>query len=246
MASRTLSRLGGKLKRLLVRQTNGQHLELSLREIFVTLGVDLVLDVGANRGQFGRVLRDRIGYDGEIVSFEPQRGVADELAERVARDPRWRVLPLGLGDRDDELTLNISRESVFSSLLPATEFGRSRFSRGITVVDAATVPVRRLDRVLPDLIRDWSGRTVHLKVDTQGFDLNVIRGAGDLLSRFASVQVELPIRASYQGAPTGPELMTELVERGFDLAGLFPVVRDGLRLVDADAVFVNREKTSAT
>ncbi|MDX2060268.1 MAG: FkbM family methyltransferase [Gemmatimonadales bacterium] len=240
MSSRTLSLLGGKLKRLVLRRTRGQHLELTLREVLTTVGTDLVLDVGANRGQFGRMLRDRIGYDGDLVSFEPLPGLAAELTRQAARDRRWVVVPCGLGDREGTARLNVARDSVFSSLLPATDFGRSRFRVGIEVVDATDVPVHRLDRILPETVPDFRQRRIHLKVDTQGFDLNVIRGAGDLIGGFTSMQVELPIRPSYVGAPNGQELLGELADRGFDLVGLFPVARDGLRLVDADAVLVNR------
>lgn len=241
MNSRTLSRITGSLKRLVVRRAHAEHLELGLRDLFRTMGVDLALDIGANRGQFGALLRDRIGFDGDIISFEPIPAVARALAAEVEGDARWRVLEIGLGDEDSEQLLHVARETVFSSLLPPSEFGLGRFHRGIAVAETIGVPIRRLDSVLPRLVPDFESRVAHLKIDTQGFDLHVVRGAGDLIRRFVSIQVEVGLRPSYTGAPAGTDLMAAIVERGFDLVGMYPVVRDGLRLVDADALFVNRD-----
>ena len=92
-------------------------------------GVSVVLDVGANEGQFARELRDW-GYRGRIVSFEPIPAVAATLREQAAHDPAWEVRECALGREAGTATLHVSALSVFSSLrgvLPSAEtFDRAR------------------------------------------------------------------------------------------------------------------------
>src|SRR5215831_3678983 len=68
--------------------------------------IDLVLDVGANTGQFARQLR-QYGYTGRIVSFEPLRAALLQLQTQAARDPAWEVWPYALGDTVTKQSLNI-------------------------------------------------------------------------------------------------------------------------------------------
>ena len=83
--------------------------------------IDLVLDVGANKGQFGLSLRNQIGYRGRIVSFEPLSEAFAELRRIAARDVAWSCHNLALGDETGSATINISANSHSSSLLPVSE-----------------------------------------------------------------------------------------------------------------------------
>ena len=83
--------------------------------------VDMVLDIGANVGQFASELRS-VGYKGILVSFEPLSAAHMALSEAAGRDPKWHVYPRGaIGDHDGEIEINIARNSVSSSVLPMTE-----------------------------------------------------------------------------------------------------------------------------
>ena len=87
-------------------------------------GVDLILDVGANSGQYGRYLREDIGYSGQIVSFEPQSAAFESLAENAKGDPLWRTIKVGLGNVVERRRINIAGNSLSSSflnMLPAHE-----------------------------------------------------------------------------------------------------------------------------
>ena len=111
-----------------------------------------MLDVGANAGQYGAMLR-AWGYRGRIVSFEPLAGAHARLEQRAAADPAWRVAPrMALGAQDGEATVQVSAESDMSSILPQTELLR-RVSPSSRVIGRETVPIRRLDALAGGLSR---------------------------------------------------------------------------------------------
>jgi hypothetical protein len=97
------------------------------------------------------------------------------------------------------------------------------------------IPVRRLDALWADHVSP--NARVHLKLDTQGYDQHVLQGAQRVLDRVASVQTEVAVKVIYQGAPRYPEALLRLEAMGYELTGLFPVVRDlQLRIVELDCV----------
>ncbi len=101
------------------------------------------------------------------------------------------------------------------------------------------MPLQRLDTVFDGIVGDPNAR-VFLKSDTQGYDLNVMRGAVGCLHRIAALQVEVSIRRVYKGAPTYLEVLAELSGHGFEITGMFPVQRDPqLRVVNFDCVMIN-------
>ena len=81
--------------------------------------IDVVLDVGANVGQFGASLRAQ-GYRGKIVSYEPISTVYQTLAATTATDLEWEINNFALGLKTEYVTINVSRSSEFSSILPST------------------------------------------------------------------------------------------------------------------------------
>ena len=101
--------------------------------------------------------------------------------------------------------------------------------------------MRTLDSVMAELRarHDLSGG-IYLKIDTQGYDLEVIRGATESLPHIAAVQTELASQRLYQGMPSYIEVLNALDARGFHLSGVFPVSQDTLlRIIECDAVMLN-------
>jgi FkbM family methyltransferase len=209
-----------------------------LDRIFRQASVTCVLDVGAHVGEFGRFLRGH-GYPGEIVSFEPVPSSYRSVAGLVAGDPRWRVYPYALGAVDGPRTLSVAHADNLSSFLEPASAGRARFTGAIDARERLEVEVRRLDSVFADLTAPAGPASVYLKCDTQGLDLEVVEGAGDVLSRLAGVQLELDLEPLYEGSATFLEGLSRLGDRGFRLAGVFPVARDDrARLLQVETVFV--------
>jgi FkbM family methyltransferase len=107
----------------------------------------LVLDIGANQGQYGTSLRDNIGYNGRIVSFEPLRDAFAILQPTAASDPLWECHNIAFGDSAGTATINISANSHSSSLLPVSA-RTLEIEPSAGYVGTQDVAVCRLDCVL--------------------------------------------------------------------------------------------------
>ena len=101
----------------LCRLNPSTHPSLRLQRILTHFGTDLVLDVGANEGQYGEILRQEAGYSGSIVSFEPMKLSFSKLQKKTKQDKRWSALNCALGETERTETINISKNSYSSSLL---------------------------------------------------------------------------------------------------------------------------------
>jgi FkbM family methyltransferase len=209
-----------------------------------TENISCVLDVGANVGQFATQLR-RAGFGGRIVSFEPVPACFRALQSACSADPLWQGHQLALGEVDGTTPINVSVASVFSSIL-ATKSEAKVYDAGSQQLETITIDVRRLDGLATTLALD-PARTL-LKIDTQGFDLSVLKGAGEMLHRFAAVQTELSFHPIYVGQPSVTEVHSLLVSEGFKLCGLAPGFTDFSTntLMEADGIYANARKERAT
>jgi len=206
----------------------------SLATFLASRKIDLVLDVGGNIGQFGLKIRNA-GYRGEIISFEPIPEAADQLRQVAIRKPPWTVHQVGLGGSDCELDLNVSKNSVFSSFLPQTEFTRG-FDKSSAVVHVIKAQVHRLDRYLPLI----TGKNVFLKIDAQGFEGPVLSGIGECIHSIQGILLELPVKHLYEKTWLFEEAVAELRKLGFVIAQLRPVntiPEDRASIVELDCVF---------
>lgn len=227
-----------------------RNLELTdhLATLFRKLEVDCVLDVGANRGQFRDLLRNEAGYEGLIVSFEPVAANVEVLRERARKDDLWKIYGLALGSTDGMLPINIMKQDMFSSLLaPETEENLQQFKEFNSVARVEEVEVRRLDGLFDEIVRKHDVKRIYLKLDTQGYDLEVVKGAGGVLSRLAGMQTEVAVQRLYKGMPSYQESIRILTDLGFEITGMFPVTRDKwLRVVEFDCTLINRSMISIT
>jgi FkbM family methyltransferase len=207
-----LQRLARRLGYDLIPRAKARPLQAQLIAVLERFAVTAVLDVGANAGQYGSALREW-GYAGRIVSFEPLAEAHRRLTERAAADTAWRVAPrMAIGDRDGEVEIEVSAESDMSSVLPQTDLLR-RISPSSRVIGRETVPLRRLDGLAQDwLATDDAG---FLKIDTQGFEAQVLAGARQLLPRLVGVQLEMALVPCYDGERDFRALLDDLAAAGF-------------------------------
>ncbi|UEM18877.1 bifunctional GNAT family N-acetyltransferase/class I SAM-dependent methyltransferase [Skermanella mucosa] len=210
----------------------------SLVRILEHHGITVVLDVGANVGQYATRLRHG-GYDGRIVSFEPLPEARTALARAAAGDPSWQVAPqAALGAMEGAVTLNVSAESDMSSTLPfRPEMGELLDSAAYT--GSVTVPITRLDEVFDTYVAP--GDRCFLKIDTQGSESAVLEGAADRLDRISCIQLELSIVPVYQGEPGFLDMIDRLARLGFQPALFIPGYfnRRTARMISMDGVFVS-------
>lgn len=217
-------------------------IESHLQMLFRNMSIDVVLDVGANTGGFGKMLR-KGGYQGHIVSFEPVKRSYDVLNMHAKNDRLWTVLNYALGAEQSELTINVPKADDFSSFLDVTTSAKEIWSDVFTSVDKETVQVECLDDVFPGIEEDLAGcHNIFLKMDTQGYDLEVLKGAREVIKRIRGLQSEISMIPIYQGMPDYIESLTLFRQKGFELTGLYPVSRnkDNLLVVEMDCVMRRR------
>jgi FkbM family methyltransferase len=176
-------------------------------------GINVLLDVGANVGQYARQIR-RSGYQGRIVSFEPVSATHIQLTKAAARDSAWIAAPrMALGEDDGKAEVQISTFSDMSSLLPTTRKGQDAFPRAKTLA-TESVDKRRLDGVFSDFVKDDD--RCFVKLDTQGFERRILDGAGLVLPSIHGLQLELSLVPLYEGESLFDELHEHVCSLGFE------------------------------
>ena len=188
-----------------------------------TFDIDLVIDIGANDGQFAKELRAG-GYSGRIVSFEPLTTAHRRLLQASKNDSAWQVHSrCAVGDHLGEIELNISGNSVSSSILPMLT-AHSNAAPTSTYLGSETAPLTTVDNaVLPYF---EGAKAPFLKIDTQGYEWYVLDGALATLPKVRGIQVELSLVPLYEGQRLWRECIERLEAAGFVLWALQPVFID--------------------
>jgi FkbM family methyltransferase len=201
--------------------------------LFSQLQIDLVVDVGANTGQFAHQCR-AAGYKGEIISFEPSATAHAGLLRCAAADPLWNVADrMALGAADGEIEINIAANSFSSSILPMLDSHLSA-APASRYLHKEKVPLRRLDDVLVA-----GGRNIFLKLDVQGYEPQVLAGATQLLAHTLAIQLEMSLVPLYEGELLMPEICAAMAGSGFELWDFEPSFRNPItgRLLQIDGIF---------
>jgi FkbM family methyltransferase len=198
--------------------------------------VDVIIDVGANAGQYGKRIR-AAGYGGRIVSFEPLADAFRHLERAVAADPLWDCHRIALGARDGRMPLNVSGDLEASSLLPM-EARHRRHCPPSAYVGTETVDVAPLDSLVSRV--GARSNTIYLKLDVQGYELEVLRGARRVLSDTALIEAELSLVPLYTGGPLYREVIDHLDACGYELISVEGITEepDTGHMLQLDAIFV--------
>ena len=197
--------------------------------------MNLVLDVGANHGQFASSLR-RSGYHGRMLSFEPLKEAHARLLIAARGDPNWEVAPrVAIGEQDGEIEIHVSGNSVSSSVLEMldTHADSAPASRYIA---SERVRISTLDGVAGSAL--GLGVVPFLKIDTQGYEDKVLNGAAEILATGPRCAVELSFVPLYNGQQLFGPLMERLRALGFCVWGIRPGFCDPAsgRMLQVDAV----------
>jgi len=198
--------------------------------------VDLVLDVGANTGQYARYLRS-IGYRGRIICFEPLAAAHASLCRWASRDPDVTVAPRqALGEEAGSVAINVSANSESSSILAVGE-AHLLSEPGARPVAVETVALNRLDEVATEYL--LADSRVFLKIDVQGYELPVLCGAAGLLPRIQGLQLELSLYPLYDGEPLYREVIDAVERSGYTLHDVNPCFSDAVigRTYQVDGIF---------
>jgi len=217
-----------------------------LAELFARVRPECVLDVGANAGQYGALLR-RHGFEGWIISLEPVRGAYEALRETASPDPLWRVVQLALGARSERRQIAVADVSQLSSFRALNRYAAEELPEASAVTHTEEVEIKALDDCWEELLNGVPHGRPFLKLDTQGWDLEVLEGAVSVLEQMVGLQLEASLMPIYEDLPSFPHTVEKVRSLGFDMTGVFPVNRDSLfRLIEVDCVFINPHHAHAS
>lgn len=208
------------------------------KRLLDSLGIDVVLDVGANAGQFAQSLRDPMRYRGVIVSFEPLPDAFAQLKQLADQDPAWHAWNVALGESDGQLKLHVSKNRVSSSFLAIRETSTAVEPDSAYETDCV-VSVRSLDSLFPELQAVNKDSRVMLKLDTQGFESRVIAGAKESLRRITLIQMEMSLVTLYEDEVLFLDMCNTMRHLGFELIAIDPGFADVAtgRLLQVDGLF---------
>lgn len=202
--------------------------------------INLILDVGANIGQYAKSVRN-IGYSGEIVSFEPLSTAYSKLETRSRKDPLWKVAPrTAIGNVDGEIEINISGNSQSSSLLKMLDLHLNAAPQSV-YVGSEVVRISKLDTIAQTYVENHID-SVFLKIDVQGFEMQVIEGAFQILPKVEGIQMELSLAPLYEGQLLLDEMLKRVDQLGYELHAILPGFTDKRtgRLLQVDGVFFRK------
>jgi FkbM family methyltransferase len=200
--------------------------------------IDTLLDVGANSGQYAGLIRE-LGFKGTIHSFEPTTAAFTFLDKKAKNDKTWHVHKLAVGSTPGEIEINISQNTFSSSILEieALHVSSAPESRYIS---KETVKIDTIDNIIPEIIKDPA--SVYLKIDTQGYEAEVLKGAEKNLPKIKCIQLEMSMVPLYKHEWLFEEMMDYLKKKNFALYTIEPEFYNTStgQLLQADAIFYNK------
>ena len=179
----------------------------------------VLFDIGANAGQFAKDCFEA-GFTGTIVSVEPQTSAHTKLAAAASRNRNWTIAPrCAVGDVAGMSSIHIAENSFSSSLLNVTKISvdaepKTRF------IGEEDVEVVTMDNLAPRYVP--ARQVFALKLDTQGNEAAVLRGAKEILRDVGVLYLEMSLVPLYTGAPPFEDLFREILGHGYRCIGIFP------------------------
>ena len=201
--------------------------------------IDLIFDVGANTGQFAKEIR-RTGFAGRIISFEPIPEAYAKLKRRAICDKFWTIHGrCALGSQKGKAIINVSKNSVSSSILPILEASYSVAPETIYIAKAK-VNIITLDSVSEKYLSN--SNNYFIKIDTQGFEWQVLNGAKKTLENAKGVLCELSLVSLYKGQKMWIHFIHRMEKEGFSLWQVQQVFLDPKngRTLQIDAIFFRK------
>jgi len=214
----------------------------SLKKMLDYQKINLVLDIGANKGQYAIRLRE-MGYKKKIISFEPLSQVYPKLLHNSRKDKNWIVAERCLvGEKEGEETINISENFVSSSILQnSSTKALTENSPRARFVGSEKVKMHRLDTLLPKYMKKENN--ILLKLDVQGYEDNVLKGAKKILPKIRGIQLECSLVRLYKGEILLEQMIKKIKKMGFKLWDLIPEFRNykSGRLMQTDCIFFRED-----
>lgn len=220
-----------------------------LAKILQHYKIDCVIDVGANTGQYRNLLRSEISYTGTIISIEPDPDNAQKLrqAAESLQDKKWKIYEFALGDEESVMKLNIMAERVFNSFLEPDNSATDKFAHQNSIVRTIDVDVHTLNKIIPEIQKEHSVSNIFLKLDTQGYDLKILKGANSVLDKIVGIQTELSFMPIYKNSASATDSLSMLKSLGYEVSGIYPIDEERfLYAVEFDCISLRAEKINSS
>jgi len=203
--------------------------------------IDTVIDVGANTGQYALQLMQDLGYSKRIVSFEPLNSAFSLLADNASKHSNWEAFNFALGDTEETSEINISGNSGSSSILNMLP-SHTQSAPHSEYIDTQEINIKTLDSIFHSLFNE--DNNIFLKIDTQGFEENVLRGAEESLKHIDTLQIEMSLVPLYEGEMLFNEMHTLMISKGYNLIAIEPGFADKNtgHTLQADGIFHRMNK----
>lgn len=201
--------------------------------------INVILDVGANKGQFAQEILDT-GYKNRVISFEPVLKTYLKLEKKAQNHKNWKTLNFALGDFDGSSEINVSALSASSSILPFVS-NMIGLVPDLNYTSKEVIEIKKLDSIFNDFITQ--GDNVFLKIDTQGFEKKILEGAQKSLKSVKMIQLEMSLVEIYQGESSMWDMISFLEIHGFKLWCLEPGFYhpETYQLLQADGIFIKSD-----
>ena len=234
----TITELCNKFLRRTGNQLNPYPDPESLRHLRIleNFKINKILDIGGNVGGYGRELMT-LGYKGKLISFEPVSTAFQELEARSKKHSNWNVVKSAMGNMDGEIEINIAANKGLSSSIADMLPTHIENAPEAQYISKEKVPIRKLDSIFDQYVQP--GDNVFLKIDTQGYEKNVLDGAEKSLPRIKGIQVEMSLVPLYSGEMLFPDMLRHLNSKGymmFDMEPVFTSPTTG-QLLQVDGMF---------
>jgi FkbM family methyltransferase len=237
MIKKTIKKLSRSLGIDLKRYNIQTSEAAKMQRLLAYNNIDLVFDVGANIGQYAKLLRE-LGYSGRIVSFEPLSSAYSRLKAVSEKDPLWEIAPqAAIGNQEGEIIINIAGNSQSSSALPMLD-AHLESAPESAYSGSETVKLSRLDTIAKDYIKSET-KSIFLKIDVQGLEKQVIEGATAILPLVKGIKLELSLVPLYEGQVLFKEMIDIIEKLGYELYGIepgFTAEKTG-RMLQMDGIF---------
>lgn len=206
------------------------------QQLLRSYNIDTVLDIGANSGQFAEYLRKDLGYTKRILSFEPLSSAFLLLKAKADKAPYWDAFNFALGDAEGSSQINIAGNSFSSSLLDILP-SHLKAAPNSEYSGKESIEVKKLDSIFEDLCDAKS--TVYMKIDTQGFESKVLKGAQNSLQKIQTVQLKMSLVPLYKEEMLFDELYSLMNDYGYSLVAIIPGFSDknSGQLLQVDGIF---------
>ena len=185
--------------------------------LFKNYKIDLIIDIGANIGHFVDAMKADLDYSGKIISFEPTSSAFKILSENSKNDLNWEVFNCAIGAESGNIEINVSENSESSSILEITD-EHLNAAPNSKYISKEKVEVKTIDELFPKLFSPF--KNIFMKIDTQGFEKNIIYGAKNSLDKISTIQLEMSISPLYKNEASFREMYDLMISFGYKMVSI--------------------------